>query len=352
MDSIDNVYKLTLNIYENIKRNYLEPKIITENISSFEPLSYDFGIDGLDNPKSFVYPKYMQLNEHLLVKIDDAIINFYYDNHDDVKELIRKCTMRIHCMLHVFGNKFHKNIEFHILLYDATRAITREYFQIPNEINELGEYALFNCVCGYAAMNRNKFTICVSRKNGCLGLLVHELCHTCCLDASTCDDKEYKFPIHKFKQWNNYTKEHMHYNSGQFSEGVNNANSTILHAMFNAIENHTEYHECLKEEINHAFEMSAKLLSWFKYKSYTEFLEHPERYTQKSQMFEYIILRAIYLLYFEELDLINKKLEDEDEYMQNFFKFFESENTHNIIDDSIRKLQKEDFLMKMEYYAN
>lgn len=61
------------------------------------------------------------------------------------------------------------------------------------------------------------------------------------------------------------------------------------------------YEEFYTDEFMYSIEMVCKLLRWFKYNSLNELMtKKNEKYNQKSMMLEYILIRAIYLLYFDE----------------------------------------------------
>lgn len=254
-----------------------------------------------------------------------VIIRFY---HIDDKDLINKCIRRIFCFINVFGNSkyLHRynGAEFDILLYYAPRIITKGFQNNTNEMNEIGNKCYFNCICGYAYIDNGKFKICVSRKNGCLGLLTHELGHICELDGSHFTRTGYIFPNNRWKGWQFMVKKYFDISKnciiGNMSEGINNGNSSVIHAMFLTFENNRKTNYFTKyynDELIHSIEMTARLLRWYGYKSVNELLHSNDKiYTQKSQMLEYILIRCVYLLYYDKLS--NWNTMDDEQYIIKF----------------------------------
>jgi hypothetical protein len=95
------------------------------------------------------------------------------------------------------------------------------------------------------------------------------------------------------------------------------------------------------------------LLKWFKYNSLKDLLTPKQnKYTQKSMMLEYILVRCIYLLHFDELkvfpidDQVNEI--DDKEYLRTFYqKMLDSIETI----DNLRKKTNEKTI-NMDYYHN
>lgn len=325
---------------------YHDNIFIKQIITDFTPANNvnNFMIDGLNVPGSYVYNAFMKLTTqtNVTLKISNniiALIKFYHRNTPNDLIIIKKCIQRIYCIINVFGNidnlKIYNDMEIDILLYDAPRIMTGTFDSDSNEINELGKKYFFNCTCGYATIDNNKFKLCVTRKNGCLGLLTHELGHICELDLGYFDGNKYNFPNDRLKGWKKIIKKYFDIrpscNIGSMTEGINNGNSSIIHAMFIAIEcpskgsvlNAYKYH--YKNEFLHSILMLCRLLKWFKYSSLDELLMKVEqKYTQKSLLLEYILVRCIYLMHFNVLGVFKKckfmpNIED-NQYLLSFFK--------------------------------
>jgi hypothetical protein len=321
------------------------------------------GIDGLNDEGSYVNNAFKRLDMKTIItlKLDEinTVTMIFYHNDKDL-ELMKKCIRRVHSMINVFGNAKYKKIYdgmiINILLYDAPRFITREYNKTPEEMTEISKKAYFNCMCGYANINKdNKFEICVTRRNGCLGLLTHELCHICELDTGSVKNGQYNFPIGKLKGWNKYVMNNFDVSDtckiGNMTEGIDNGNSTIIHAMFTALESNPDPDNAIKSyttayvtELIHSLEMIGNLLRWFKYKDLNGLLKrnklgntrvntrvnahvnaqvnvqvNAQVYTQKSMLLEYILVRGVYLLHFDKLGVFKTNYEGtDDKYITEF----------------------------------
>jgi hypothetical protein len=336
----------------------------------------DFMIDGLKTPNTYINKEYNKLNRKavIILTINEDIhiyINIYYTKGDkDNKELIKKCIRRIYCMIKVFGDKEnlykYNHTQINILLYNAPRVMTSEYTDTPEEMNDIHDGHYFNCTCGYAMIENDKFRICVTRKNGCLGLLTHELGHICQLDLGGFKNGEYEFPNDRLKKWKYIVKKyfdiHENCHIGTMTEGVNNGNSSIIHAMFLALEksNYNVHDNILKlyeqfyyQEYLYSIKMLCRLLKWFKYHTLRELLIISQRkYLQTSLLLEYILVRCIYLINFETLGLIlddKEKTIDDDNYILLFFeKLKQSEEVINYVLKHIHNIG----IITMEYYYN
>lgn len=351
----------------------------TEKFNPRENLK-NFMIDGLTKQGSYVNNAFLKLTTktNITLKVNnyaDAHITFYHKNDTCDRELIRKCIKRIYCMLNVFGNKdnikIYDEMTIDILLYHAPRIMTDKFKHSTAEINEIGKKYYFNCTCGYAAIDNNKFELCVTRKNSCLGLLVHELGHICELDLGNYDGQTYNFPENRLMGWKYLVKKYfdIHHTChiGSMTEGINNGNSSIIHAMFIALETNTkpgnlfhEYTLCYEKEFVYAIELLGKLLRWFRYKSFGELFRKNNiqqsrpsgKYTQKSLLLEYILVRCIYLMYFNKLQIFKTSDEplekiDDNQYTLHFFR--KMTESVKILDEFLYRA-KNNGIICMEYY--
>lgn len=373
-NSIITTFNLTKNKLDEIAEKFDNKIEFEQKTIEYNP-EKDMGdefVDGLSVKNSYVRKAFLKLTmkTDIKLKIQENIhvrIIFYHDND---LNLISKCVKRIYCILNVFVNPIHmKKYDgtfFEIYLYDASRIMTETYEKTPEEMMTIGEKGYFNCVCGYATIFRGKFQICVTRKNGCLGLLTHESGHICELDLSVFENDKYLFPFERLEEWKQVVKQTFDISNtchiGNMNEGINNGNSSIIHAMLNALEDNLKkeklYEKYIieyKNELIHSIEQLNLLLKWFKYNSLKELLTPKKnKYTQKSMMLEYILVRCIYLLNFNELKVfpINGIINqiDDKEYMRIFYqKMLESIAT---IDQQRKKTKTDEQLINMEYYYN
>ena len=351
--------------------SYDEKIFVKQRTENFDPhnCSNTFMIDGLGKAGSYVNNAFLKLTTKTTVTLklnNDAttIITFYHKNDVD---LIKKCIKRIYCMINVFGNKdnvkIYDGMTIDILLYYAPRIMTDRYKHDISEINEVGKKCYFNCTCGYASIDNDKFKLCVTRKNGCLGLLVHELGHICELDLGRYYNDKYNFPDNRLTGWKYLVKKYFDIDKschiGNMTEGLNNGNSSIIHSMFIALESkHNSgdlfniYKQCYEKEFIYAIEMLGKLLKWFDYKSLNElFRRNKGKYTQRSLLLEYILLRCVYLIHFDTLGMFKKndeKLEANDgKYTLQFFQ--EMVSSANMIDKLLSHIHNKGTI-RMEYY--
>lgn len=333
----------------------------------------DFMIDGLDDRKSYVFSAFERLTTLTKVKLKinnltEVSIDFYHNNDND---LIEKCIRRIYCFINAFGNfgqgNMYNGMHFDILLYYAPRIMSNSYKKSVNEINIIGDKCFFNCACGYASTVNGKMKICVTRKNGCLGLLTHELGHICEMDLGIIRDGKFENPYNRLVGWRNYVKKHFDVSRkcriGKLNEGVNNGNSSIIHSMFLAIESGgneidlvKKYRNFYVSEFIHSFAMLKKLLNWFKYNTIYELVRKDKRkFTQKAQLLEYIFARCIYLLNFDELMIFKVNngvnIVDDDKYMLLFLN--KMIKTMPMIDKILGKIKNDkSHTISMEYYKN
>lgn len=370
-----NTIKKTKDIFKLLAKTYNDKIMIKKTSSSYEPKSEtkDFSIDGINVKNSYVRNAYLRLNEKTdyVLKINDKVIiniHFYHINGKMAKLMI-ECVRRVYCMIKVFGS--YKNMDKYgdmdidILLYDAPRVMTDTYASSTREMDYIGKDCYFNCTCGYATIIDNKFKICVSRCNGCLGLLVHELGHICELDLGNFDDERYNFPTNRLNGWKTTVKKYFdideHCHIGNMTEGINNGNSSIIHSMFLALENgnkrtcYAKYEEYYRMEYLYAIKMYCKLMRWFKYNSIRELVRRDKcKFVQRSQLLEYIVIRCIYLMNFEQIGMIKTgakgKFEiNDDKYV---LKFFECMRNSRDILDVILSGTINCGILSMEYYYN
>lgn len=363
----------TKNIFDALKNAYMEKIYVKQATSKFTP-SRDrlhLDINGIKNIIPYVSTPFSKLTTKTTVtlKIRNGVKVFVIFYHSGETELIRKCVRRIYCMINVFGSDEHlgayNDAVFNIVLFSAPRFITKECTNHPSEMDEIGKRLYFNCTCGYAMIDGDKFKVCVTRKNGCLGLLVHELGHICHLDLSEYIGGTYAFPDKKFPKWKTIVKSEFDVmdgcNIGNLTEGINNGNSSIVHAMFLALEDTTKdndsfemYGHYYMREFAHSIAMVGRLLRWFKYKTLSEFISvNKRKYIQSSLLLEYIVARCVYLLHFDKLGIINTngnvKVRNEVEYFDKFMKEFRMSS--NVV-DSVIKIGTNKEKTNMEYYYN
>lgn len=351
--------------------SYNEKIFVKQKTESFDPRksANNFMIDGLDKTGSYVNNAFSMLTTKTTVILklnNDATVTITFYHKNDV-DLIKKCIKRIYCMINVFGNKdnvkIYDGMTIDILLYYAPRIMTDKYKHDISEINELGKKCYFNCTCGYASIDNDKFKLCVTRKNGCLGLLVHELGHICELDLGKYYNGKYYFPDNRLTGWKYLVKKYFDIDKscyvGNMTEGINNGNSSIIHAMFIALESkHSSddlfdmYKRCYEKEFIYAIEMLGKLIKWFNYKSLKELFRRDKgKYTQKSLLLEYILLRCVYLIHFDTLGIFKKneeKLETDDGmYTLQFFQ--EMVSSADMLDKLLSHVHNKGTI-RMEYY--
>lgn len=298
-------------------------------------------IPGLKEKNTIINNALLKLDSivvvHLIVSRNPNIsvnINFYCDNNSTKHQiLIKKTIRRIYCYLNVFCNKTYREkydgMQFDILLYDVPRVMPRTYNNKPSEINSIiGKQYYFNCTNGYATIKNKKFYICVTRFAGSLGLLVHELGHICSMDLGKFDDGDYNFSDDRLLEWRDIKKIFdidPKCKIGNATEGINNGNSSIIHALFIALENNmTKFNDIgviYGRELCYSIDLCGRLLHWFKYNTIDEFIHRDKLiYTQDSQMLEYILFRCVYLLCFDILGCWHTGIQDDKIYINNFYK--------------------------------
>lgn len=381
MDNHDNCYiekileteKITLKkskkYFFDLRTAYLSPPKITLKNSTFNPITDKIkcGIDNLYTSGSYINTALNKLTTKTVVtlpiKTITITLTFYHINDF---ELITKCIMRTYSIISTFGFdlKIYDGMTIDMLLYDAPRIMTSHWSRDVNEIIEIGNKSYFNCVCGYATVRNDKFNICVTRKGGCLGLLTHELGHVCGLDCGSYKNGKFSFPDDRFNNWKLVAKKYFDVNGdvGNLFEGINNGNSSIIHAMCLSLETDTDtrkmlrnFHKFYTEELLYSIKMTVNLLKWYGYSSANQFINKNNRlFIQTTQMLEYILVRCVYLLNFEKLGMIDKEndlIVNDDNYIVDVVKCLKE--TAPIIDAFMKKQKtNEKNIVGMEYYYN
>jgi hypothetical protein len=330
---MNNFIKLLKNEYN--KNQIIKNLKIINNAFNYKNSNFD--LENLYIENSYINKPFKKLNNEIIISFtlnDKNIkINIYYnDKTKNIKIIIKNIIKRICCMLNLFNKNVSKNVNFNILLFYAPRIICKEY-----KLSEINKLSYFNCTCGwFRNITNNTSEIFVSRLNGCLGLLTHELCHLCKLDLGGYET---------FNEWTNYYNKFFNGISGYMTEGVNNAISTIIHALFLSCENKNKsFKEYYNEEYNYSYTLCQKLIKYFNVNTLKELIDK-KIYTQNGQMFEYIILRYIYLKNIDKLFHINIDINTKD-YYNLFINLLEYEK------DKIINLKDNKQIEIMEYYYN
>lgn len=367
---INYTVNLTYNKFDELNKAYHDKMHISVQTSTFDPAKQKIPIqiDGLYKKDGYINKAFMKLNmqTNITLTITPEVqvhITIYHMKHE---RLVYKCVKRIYSMLKVFGNKtyfkYYNNTNFYILLFDAPRIITQKYQDSTEEINLFGKNQYFNCTNGYATVSP-PFTICVTRKNGCLGLLVHELGHICELDLGVFTSKGFEPSFGRLSAWRYVQKITFDiaptYKMGNMIEGINNGHASIIHAMFNAIEHTYDEMDLMKnyryyyaKEFVHAINQSIDLLHWFGYQSFRDILWKSKRkFTQDSMLMEYILVRCVYLLHFNKLEVFTRNIKPsgDNDYIGEFMKYFIK--TDPLIDEMMKKRSNHHSVTNMEYFC-
>lgn len=335
---MNKLHDIITSSYNLSKKDILKP-IINE----FDPNNQIISLNNLYDKTSYIGQEYIKLKKHfiynLTIKNIEITINFY--TYDDIDmNILNRSVIRIKTMVNGFHNKIKTNkIIFHLFLYYAPRVIAAQYYHNPNEFDLFNKLSMFNCVNGWFAGIDDYYEIVVTRLNNCLGLLTHELCHMCRLDFGGYET---------FHEWRLYHKQHISNKPGYFTEGVNNAISTIIHAIFLNLENNNNYNY-LYEEVKYSYKLCQNIVKYFKCNTMRELLDK-KIYNQNSQVFEYIVLKYIYLKYIDTLfHLKYADNEFTEKYtIQNYYPLFISllEKEYNFI--TANELKND--VVSMEYY--
>lgn len=333
--------KNIINFINLIKNNYNKKQIINDLKITNDIFNYkksDFNLENLYNTNSYINKPFKELNKVIKITFiqnkKNININIYYDDKTkNIKSIIINIIKRINVMISLFSNIISEtNIIFDILLYYAPRIIYKNML-----MSEINNKSYFNCTCGYYnKINNNNSKIFISRLNGCLSLLTHELCHLCKLDFGGYDT---------FNEWKEYFKTFSNSKAGYFTEGINNAISSIIHAIFLSCENKNKsFEKYYLEEYNYSYIQCQKLIKYFNYNSLEE-LMNAKTYEQYGQLFEYIILRYIYLKYINNLFHLDKNI-NKKQYFDLFIKLLNNEKNKIVNYKDNKKIES------MEYYFN
>lgn len=346
---------------------------------TFDPSSQKIPIyiEGLYEKDSYINKPFLKLTHQTFVELHitpsvKCNIHFY---HMKKEQLLMNYIRRIYSMLKVFVNNSHinyyNNTSFYIVLFNAPRIMSTHYNETSNDINIIGKKHYFNCTCGYASLSdkKNPFTICVTRRNGGLGLLVHEIGHICELDLGEHKHNLYNFPFNRLTDWKQLVKKFFNIEPsckiGYMTEGINNGNSSIIHAMFTTIESGINKESLIASftknytnELLHSIKQLLLLLKWFKYTNIEVLLDKNNndnkgcKYTQTSMLLEYIFVRAIYLMNFSELNLFTRTIEvkDDKKYVQKFI--IQLNKSVPFINDCLKKIYTRKSIISMEYYVS
>lgn len=285
------LYHCLKQVYNNIS---LKPNIkvfdFSPNLQKIEP---DIHIDGLYTPGHYVNKGYNTLTNLCIIDFNKlgykVVVKIYFSNKiPNMRGIIIEIILRIYTMLYLFETE---KIPYEIvmLLYELPRIIPCCFKKGRNEINTIGELGLFNCTNGYYQDQGNKKFIVITRYNDCMGLLIHELSHAVGLDVGAYDT---------FKQWEDFYYERFNGKAGHFTEGINNATASIIHCMLLSIKYNKDFYAILKKEKEYVYKCCCKLIKFYvKDEDKKEYIIDDLKgiYTQLGQMFEYNILRYIYL---------------------------------------------------------
>ncbi len=303
-------------LYYCLKKVYnsvdIKPKI---NVETFNPntqrITPDIQINGLYTEGHYINKGFKTLTN--LCNIDfnelgyNVHIKIYFSNKiNNIKYIIQEILCRVYTMLYLFEVE-KINYEIVMLLYELPRLIPYKFNKARNEINIVGELGYFNCTNGYYNRQPDKKFILITRFNDSMGLLIHELCHATGLDIGAYET---------FNEWQTYYNNKFNGKSGFFTEGINNANATIIHSMLLSIKYNIDFYEIFDSEVKYVYDECCKLISFY--------IKDPSQnivtihdlvgiYTQDGQMLEYNILRYVYLYYcnilynFKNINQLTKK---------------------------------------------
>lgn len=284
------LYYCLKQVYTNVN---IKPRI---NITSFNPqkekITPNIDIAGLYTKHHYVNRAYKTLSRLCIIDFDDLGYNvrikiYYTDKLFNDKYIIQEIICRVYTMLYLFENN-NINYEIIMLLYKLPRIIPCTYISSVEEINDITPKGYFNCTNGYYQYQGDKKFILVTRYNDSMGLLIHELCHAVGIDIGGYDT---------FAKWKSYYNIHFNGKAGYFTEGINNANASIIHSMFLSIKYNVDFNVLINNECDYVYNQCCKLVSYYfkDNKQYHTISDLYNIYTQNGQMFEYNILRYIYL---------------------------------------------------------
>lgn len=335
------------NFIKSIKSNYPED---VKYDSVVNPFNYDKGLKDIDikniNKKgSYVNIEYSKLQYQNIIKfsVEDVIVNLtiYTKDYLATNEL-KLIINRIYCMIKTFKSNITTNtINIYLYLYNCPRVITETYINSPNDFKGINDNDLFNCTNGYYRDSDNK--ILVTRLNTYKGLLTHELCHLCKLDFGG---------YSLFEMWNKDKVKYGKFKFSKFSEGINNAISSLIHSVFVSIEMDEDFDKIYYCEYKYSKDMVGNLLHYFKCDKINRLKECG--YNQDGMVFEYVILRYVYLEFIDKLFHFRFEKEGkEKEYYSLFIKCLDqiADKEFKFNDKMIIKDTNTDInLVRMEYY--
>ena len=356
--NIEPIKNLINYIIKNYKTIKYDKSIIEFNNNDKNKLINLLQFKDLNNKKSYIGSEYIKLSNHIIIKFKcklNVILNIYTYKDFNNDKLINNIVLRIYNMIELFYKGNNKNLIIYMLLYDCPRLIPITYKTSPLEMNDIYKNNLFNCINGWfkpaISLDNNDMEILITRLRTCEGLLIHELCHLCKLDFGGYDT---------FKEWDNYKKKYNITTNSKFTEGINNAISSIIHAIFTSIEdNNKNVKLYINSEYYYSRDLVGNLLNYFKVNNINELKKY---YNQHSMMFEYIILRYCYLKYIYDLYHLNNKYENiininnkkkMNEYFNKFInklKIIEYENIKFNNNMKIKINNKLTNFCRMEYY--
>lgn len=340
---LSNFIKLLYDNYNDISYN-----LLVKNIN-YDKAIKNIDIKHIDNSNCYINKEFNKLKYENIITFKvldyDITVRCYSYNILSKKE-INKIVNRINCMILSFKENIEvKPINIFIYLYNIPRVITKTYYKSPNEFEDFYKYDLFNCVNGYYNNKKDYHKILITRLNTYKGLLTHELCHMCKLDFGGYET---------FNQWENDKKKFGITGFSKFTEGINNAISSIIHSVFITIEDFgkinfkNNFNKIFYCECKYANDLVGNLLNYFKCNKIKDLKDNG--YNQNSMVFEYIILRNVYLKNINILFHINKNF-NEEEYYKKFINCLNNDLDINykLNPKMILKTKNKEFL-RMEYY--
>lgn len=345
---MDNLIKQVIDSYKKINQD--PEHLYNYNVFIYDPKYQkipDINFDDLYISNTNLNKAYLTLNTIITVtfKQNQKTINvsFYYNKQSQLKHILWKTIIRIRIMVSLFHKSIEKNIiNFVILAYELPRIIPNSYVNSPNEFMKIGKEHYFNCTCGWFQSNNISHQVFVSRTNGLLGLLTHELCHLCKLDYGGYDS---------FSQWKIYYQKNIGYNSGEFTEGINNALSSIFHCIFLMCEDNandlTLFIKYMNNEINNSAKLCSNILQYFRCNTLHEMM-NKHIFIQSGHVFEYIFLRHIYLTNLNKLYHLNFKINKSGEYYNLFINLLERDKYKIKVIN--KNSNKDKHHLNMEYY--
>jgi len=333
---MNNLYNKIKNNYDKIKLNEIDiiKRYYKKDTNEFN--KYIPPLDMINNKLSYIGKEFNKLDYLICfnIKFDRFNLNVYvYCNiNNENKILIKKIIKRIITMFLTFKDNIISNhYDITLLLYNAKRYINKKY-----DMEYFNKENIFNCVCGW--YNEEKKEVIVSRKNGILGLLTHELSHLSHIDFGNYNSfKEYEKLFYSFSNSN----------VGYFIEGINNAISLLIHCIFLSLEENKNIKEFLINEYKHSLNQCISLIDYYNCKDFKELLQS-KKYKQNGQVFEYVFLKYIYLSNFNKLYHLNNNFKNkfnEYDYYNLFLSYFFNFNIINNLN-----IKDINYHYNMEYY--